>query len=207
MNVNSWWVNLIWELVLHLFLQPLFFLVWAKRNKCFILIVQVPCLVWIVKPVLWGHAFGCTNQSFPLHIRRLKYLVSFYLASVLYLRFVKNDYYVKEEKQDGLFQLTGHEIVISLNSTRSVNGTSMTHFSGAHRHFCNQCSNGRVGWGWKEMGWHPTVFSQNLSSCLYNGLLKRTMCLLTYHATYFFLIALSVCAKIIQHIKCNKCSY
>lgn len=155
-NVNSWWVNLIWELVLHLLLQPLFFLVWAKRNKCFILIVQVPCLVWIVKPALWGHVFGCTSHSFPLHVRKLKYLVRFYLASVLYLRFVKNDYCVKEEKQDGLFQLTGHEIVISLNSTRSVNGTSMTHFSGAHRHFCNQCLNGRVGWGWKEMGWHPT---------------------------------------------------
>lgn len=64
--VNSWWVNLIWELALCWFLQPLFFLVWAKSNKCFILIVQVPCLVWIVRPALWGHVLGCkSSESFP----------------------------------------------------------------------------------------------------------------------------------------------
>lgn len=63
-SVNSWWVNLIWELVLYLFLQPQFFLVWAKRNKCFILIVQVPCLVWILRLALWDHVRGCTSQSF-----------------------------------------------------------------------------------------------------------------------------------------------
>ena len=95
------------------------------------------------------------TSVFPFAQKGAK-MVSLYFASGLYLRFVKNDYYVKEEKQDGLFQLSGHEIVISLNSTRSVNGTSMTHFSGPHRHFCKQCLNGRAGRGWKERGWHPT---------------------------------------------------
>lgn len=72
-SVNSWWVNLIWELVLCLFLQPLLFLVWVKRNKCFILTVQIPCLVWIVRLALWDHVLGCTSQSFPLCITVLKY--------------------------------------------------------------------------------------------------------------------------------------
>lgn len=64
-----------------------------------------------------------------------------------YLRFVKNDYYVKEEKQDGRFQLTGHVIVISFNSTPSGNGPSVTHRSGPHRRFCEGCVEGRPGWG------------------------------------------------------------
>lgn len=64
--MNSWWVNLIWKLALCWFLQPLFFLVWAKRNKCFILIVRVPCLLWIVRTALWGHVLGCkSSMSFP----------------------------------------------------------------------------------------------------------------------------------------------
>lgn len=36
---------------------------------------------------------------------------SFYLWSV------RNDYFGEEEKQDGLFQLTGHGMAISLNPT------------------------------------------------------------------------------------------
>ena len=63
-----------------------------------------------------------------------------------YLRFVKNDYYVKEEKQDGLFQLTGHVIVTSLNPTLSASGTSMTHRSG-HTDTLLQCVWMGAGWG------------------------------------------------------------
>lgn len=59
-----------------------------------------------------------------------------------YLRFVRNDYYVKEEKQDGLFQLTGHVMVTSLNPTLSASGTFMTHRSG-HTDTLLQ----RMGWG------------------------------------------------------------
>lgn len=121
-----------------------------------------------------------------LRVRALKYLVSSSLWSILHFRCVRNDYYVKEEKQDGLFQLTGHETVISRNSTPSVNGTSMSHFSGSHRHFCTQRLNGRVGWdggGWAGVS---LVFSPNLSGCRYDGLLKRTVRLHAHQATHFF---------------------
>lgn len=76
-----------------------------------------------------------------------------------YLRFVRNDSYIKEEKQDGLFQLTGHVMVTSLNPTLSASGTSMTHCSG-HTDTLLQRMLVGAGWGCKGVGCRPSVFSQ-----------------------------------------------
>lgn len=95
--------------------------------------------------------------SFFFEHRSAEILGEFQLSEHSLSQVCERRFRVKEEKQDGLFQLTGHVMVISLHPAPSVNGTCMTHFSRPHRHFCKQCWPGRPGWGWKEMDWHATL--------------------------------------------------
>lgn len=77
-SLSSWWVNQKWELVMCIISPATVFLVCARRDKCLTLIIQVLCLVWIIRLGPWGHVIGCKSK-----------LVNFYLPSIPYLGFVK----------------------------------------------------------------------------------------------------------------------
>lgn len=138
---------------------------WAKRNTCCLLMVQVPgWCEWLGLHRESRSLAVQASQSSPWRARVLKYLVSSYLPSILFISALwkkkkkkKGSLCKREKKQDGLFQLTGHVTVISFNSTPSVNGMSVTHCSGPHRHFYED------GGRWAAI---LLVFSENPYSCL-----------------------------------------
>lgn len=86
----------------------------------------------------------------------------------------KKDYYIKIEKQDGLFQLTGQVLVISARPALSVGGTPMTHQDHTGTFVTLLEGEGRMGM--EGDGLASPLFRHILSSC--HGMdLCRAQCL------------------------------